>query len=535
MGKITNIVENGIAGLVSTLEFRSSEKRPQHSPVETSATGKKSSFISFIFGETLNRKYLLIAVIGTIVQFVVFKMLYPFPDFISDSYSYIATNIYHMDVNLWPIGYSKFLLWIHMISHSDIFLVSVQYFLLEVSLAYFFFSILYLYRPGKSIAIIIYLFLFFNPLFLYLSNAILSDSLFAALTTVFFTQFLWMLDRPTFIQVIIQGVIIGICFTIRYTAIYYPLISLAGLLLSKHCPSIKLAGFLLGVILMIPFYIYTCQKTKEATGTAEFSVFGGWQIANNALYMYNHIEVDSSKLPVETRSLDRLSRQFFKQVNPSQQELSQLPGTYFIKVPYAILKPYMIARYTYDNPRDQFATWGKVSPIYNKYGTYLITHHPIAFSRYYLWMNVKNYFLPHLEKFSVYNLKIQTVPTVVQDWFHYITPDVFSKLPAKFQGKIFYIFPMVFMFLNIYFGWSLIWLIISHRFNSLTLNKRLSLYLTIIFLVVNFAFSVFATPVVLRYQVVPLILLFTYSALLFELPDTKNVDNRINNNLSVTI
>ena len=114
-------MENGIAGLVSTLEFRQqpSEKGFRQSRANTISIEKKESFRSFVFREKKNRRYLLIALVGMIVQFIVFKILYPFPDFISDSYSYIATNVYHMDVNLWPIGYSKFLLWLHMISNSD--------------------------------------------------------------------------------------------------------------------------------------------------------------------------------------------------------------------------------------------------------------------------------------------------------------------------------------------------------------------------------------------------------------------------------
>ena len=515
MGKLSNIMENGIAGLVSTLEFRkqSSEKRSQQPPIESIKAENKGSFRSFVFGEKVNRKYLLIALVGTIVQFVVFKMLYPFPDFISDSYSYIATNIYHMDVNLWPIGYSKFLLWIHMISHSDTFLVGIQYFFLEASLAYLFFTVLYLYRPVKSTAAITYIFLVFNPLFLYLSNAVLSDAIFTALSIVFLAQFLWMFYRPTITQVIIQGVIIGLCFTIRYTAMYYPLIALAGLSLSRLKTSIKVWGFLLGLALMIPFYLYTKQKTKEITGTAEFSVFGGWQIANNALYMYGHINIDSNKLPTETRKLDQVSKAFFQQFHPSEKELASLPGTYFIKVPAAILKPYMSYYYTYNNPVDQFRIWGQVSPIYNKYGSYLILHYPIAFAKYYLWLNIKNYFIPHLEKFGTYNVEINTVPPHVQDWFGYITPYVHS-VSTYFQGRLFYIFPFLFMLLNIFFIANIIWLCISKEIWTTSGHFKTALILVSVFILINMAFSIFATPVVLRYEVIPMIFLLIFSLLL---------------------
>jgi hypothetical protein len=337
-----------------------------------------------------------------------------------------------------------------------------------------------------------------------------------------------MFHRPTIQQVIIQGIIIGLAFTIRYTAIYYPILALAGMLLSKHKAVVKIWGALLGIMLMVPFVLYTKQKTKEVTGTAEFSVFGGWQLANNALYMYNHIKVDTNKIPPETRALDRFSKQFFKKNPPPKGELEALPGTYFIKVPWAILKPYMAYQYAYDDPPSQFKAWGKVSPVYNQYGSYLIKHFPLAFAKYYLWLNTKNYFLPHLEKLGTYNLGIHTVPSHVQDWFDYTTPDTYA-VSVTFQGKLFYAYPILFMFLNIVYGVYFIYLLQTKKLNELNRKFRLALILTTLFLIINFGFSVFATPVVMRYQTVPMILLFTFLSLMLDSTNKKpkQVSNEI--------
>lgn len=488
--------------------------------IQENTTGTRptsTSFAYFVFHEKKNRILLLTFLIGVTAQFIIFKLLYPFPDFISDSYSYIHTNVYKMDVNLWPIGYSKFILLIHQVSHSDTFLVAIQYLILEISLLYFFFTTTYFFRPTKSIKILLFIFLLFNPISLYLSNCVLSDALFASLTIIFLSQFLWILYHRSIGHVLLQAIIIGIAFTIRYTAIYYPLVALTGMLFSSHKTSTKFWGSLLGIALIIPFILYTKQKTKQITGTAQFSVFGGWQIANNALYMYNYIEVDSSKLPSETRELDKLSKNFFKKIPISKNELASLPGTYFIKVPWAILKPYMFVRYEMDDPPSTFRAWGKVSPIYSKYGFYLISHYPFSFAKHYLWLNTQNYFQPHLEKFGTYNLKINTVPPEVQDWFDYPTPDVYA-VSTTFQGKLFYIYPLLFMILNIHFMISLAWLFFSRRIKETGTHFRKSLLFITSFLVINFSFSVYATPVVLRYQIVPLIVLFTFCLLIQEIP-----------------
>jgi len=266
---------------------------------------------------------------------------------------------------------------------------------------------------------------------------------------------------------------------------------------------------------MIPFYLFTTQKTKEITGTAEFSVFGGWQIANNALYMYDHIKVDSNSLPAGTVELDRLVRRFYSEVPPKDRNFGPFPGTYFIKVPYAVLKPYMLWRYTYDSPPGQFHSWGLVSPIYRKYGAYLISNFPWAFARYYLWLNAKNYFLPHLEKFGTYNLETNTVPLEVQDWFDFVSPEVYS-VSSTFQGKIFYIFPVLFMALNLSFIGYFIRVLPKKRRRNLKTGLWVATLFSGVYLLVNFAFSIFATPIVLRYQIVPMILLFTFSALLMD-------------------
>src|SRR6187402_826057 len=169
MGKITILLEAGMAGLVNAFELR---KQPpgskQSDSMYLSQSKEKQSLKSFILNENKNRRYLLIASVGAIIQFIIFKILYPFPDFISDSYSYIDTNLYDMSVNLWPIGYSKYLKFIHYFSSSDTFLVFTQFLILEISFIYFLFSIILLYKLKRTSTNILFIFLFFNPLFLYL-------------------------------------------------------------------------------------------------------------------------------------------------------------------------------------------------------------------------------------------------------------------------------------------------------------------------------------------------------------------------------
>src|SRR6266540_7479840 len=86
------------------------------------------SFFRFIWQEKRNRAFVWIMLAGTIVQFVIFKIMYPFADFFSDSYSYIFAAYANLDVSIWPIGYSKFFRVFHFVTHSDSALITFQYF-----------------------------------------------------------------------------------------------------------------------------------------------------------------------------------------------------------------------------------------------------------------------------------------------------------------------------------------------------------------------------------------------------------------------
>ena len=147
-----------------------------------SQTSQTPSFLSFIFDDNQHHKYLRLILIACAVQFVVFKILYPFPDFFSDSYSFIATAAKGENFNIWPIGYSKFLYAVRTVTSSSLAVVAIQYFVMTFSSLAFFFSILYFYSPSRQVTWILFAFLFLNPAVLYLCNYISSDPLFSGLS-----------------------------------------------------------------------------------------------------------------------------------------------------------------------------------------------------------------------------------------------------------------------------------------------------------------------------------------------------------------
>jgi|GEM_PF-289085 len=475
------------------------------------ASTANESFKAFVSSET-NRRLLLATSALVLAQLIIFKLLYPFADFFSDSYSYIFAASANLTVSIWPIGYSKFLSAFHAFTHSDTALVAFQYLLLEVSSMYFYLTLRYFYGLGDTTRKILYAFFFLNPLFLYLSNYVNSDPLFAALSLIWFTQLLWIINKPRVSQVLVQAVVLFLCFTIRNNAYYYPFISLVAFILSRQPLRAKLLGIISPLVLLIPFIVITRNAAKNMTAKSQFSLFTGWQLANNSLYMYGHIKADSSRFPSpQSRELNRLSQNFYRQM-PSNFDaiLSDYVANFFIRQPQSPLKVYFRRHYARGTELDDVVNWGKASIVYSDFGKTVIEHHPIEYLRYFVLVNTKNYFIPPLEKLEVYNLGEDEVNYQAQDWFDYKTSAV-QSVSKDVQGKILFIFPYIFLFVNVLSLGSIIWYLISKTRTRIPRHLRRTVLLVSMFTFCNFLFCITATIIVLRYEFFPMLILLSFS------------------------
>ncbi|SEW43141.1 hypothetical protein [Chitinophaga arvensicola] len=483
-----------------------------------------ATFPSFVLSKD-NRSYLLIAAVAAILQIIIFKLLYPYADFFSDSYSYIYAAATGTDVNIWPVGYSKFLWFFRQETTSDTTLVVFQYLFLQTITLYFFFTLLYFYAPSKRIRYIIFGCFFFNPLMLYLSNYISSDALFLALSLLWVIQLLWMLHQPRWYQIFIHAFLIIALFTLRYNAMYYPFITAFVLLLSRQQWIWKVTGILLPLLFIFLFVQHTRKVADVMTGTPQFSIFGGWQLANNALYMYPYITVKGQP-PAECREFDQVVQTYFRNIPEEGKSISPRDGAFYIKYSKAPLKQYVA---THINPEKDSTngiySWGAVAPIYGSYGKFLMLEHPIAFARYFLLPNTINYFLPPLEKLEVYNLGEDRVSGMAVKWFHYPGNKV-TAISWDAQGIILLLFPAIFLSLNFFFCWTLVlWIRSAHGRKADPVFKYALIIITTL-LIVNAAFSILASPIVFRYQVFPMLLCFSFVLLMTDKMNTSSPVSR---------
>src|SRR5690349_1889301 len=100
----------------------------QHTPLS------EHTFISFCFYNRRNRIILHLAAAAIIIQFVIFKYLYPFANYIhGDSFVYLNGAHENLTINSYPIGYSKFLRIVSVFAKPDLALVSIQYLMIQCS------------------------------------------------------------------------------------------------------------------------------------------------------------------------------------------------------------------------------------------------------------------------------------------------------------------------------------------------------------------------------------------------------------------
>lgn len=494
------------------------KKIPDAIPELAAMGSTQPSFKDFLLHNRRNRMFLWIAGIGIILQFIIFKHLYPYASFIhGDSFKYLESAYYNLDINIYPIGYSKFLRLFSVFSTSDTALVAFQYLFIQCSTLYFIFTLFFFYQPGKITQLILFGFMLLNPLPLYVSNYVSSDSLFLALSLLWFSTLLWIINRPAKGLIIIHTAVLLCAFAVRYNAMYYPVIAALAFLLSRQRVWMKLAGIATSFLVVAGFIIYTSNKYQEITGNRLFTPFTGWQIANNAMYAYRYVDSSNVKpVPARFRQLDKMVRTYFDTSrNIATHPMEALvAGTAYMWTSTSPLRQYMYNQFKNDSTTGDLKQWATVAPLYADYGTWLIKQYPEKFARHYLWPNTMKYYAPPGELLETYNMGRDSVAQIAQIWFGYKSNKVRTVF-KDFKVNILDFYPVMAGIANIAFLAGFLGFAILNGLKRSSLLSKI-LLLTASFWIVNFGFSVFAAPVMLRYQVFPIWIFLSFGLMLVD-------------------
>jgi len=472
----------------------------------------------YIFKTPSNRWYVWASLFFIPVQLIVFKFFYPYAGFINgDSYVYLETAYHNLTVNTYPTGYSMFLRLFSIFTKSDTALVVFQYLFIQITALSLMFSIFYLYNPSKITRIFLLVVVLLNPVFLYLSNYISSDPLFLSLSLAWFTMLLWIMYQPSVKLILINSIVLFIAFTVRYNAMFYPIIGCVALILTRRRILMNVVGFGISIVLIFLFIQSTSSKYQAISGHRQFSPFTGWQLANNALYAYRYVGKSSlNKVPPRFKEIDGLVRNYFD----TTRDISKYPkegllaSTVYMWDPYSPLSIYMNNQFVNDTTSSPLKKWATVAPMMNAYGSFLIRSYPNEFVKYYLIPNALKYYAPPVEFLDTYSTGVDSVPEIAKVWFNYKNNKLTTRV-KDFKVNILNFYPVLTGIVNVILVFSMMSFWILKGYTKFPELKK-GLILVIALWAVNFSFSVFASPIALRFQLFPILVSLCFCFLLVE-------------------
>lgn len=476
-------------------------------------------FRNFVWRNRFNRNLVLAGVIISLLLVSVFKYYYPFPAFINgDSYVYLDSASKNLIIDTYPIGYPRFLRLVSVFSSNHFVLFLIQYALIQVSVCFFVFSLCFFVNVNRISLAIILLLLMLNPVTLYIANYVSSDALFLALSLCWFTTLIWVSFFPSGKLIAVHVAIVLLVFIIRYNALYYPFVSVISFFLLKEKLRIKCLG-VLGIILLIGlFVLFTSNEYKKATGVRQFSPFSGWQMVNNGMYAYKFIDSAQRKpMPPKFQGIDNEVRRYFDTTRTFFLEYPEVMldvSSMYMWTPSSPLRIYMDKKYKNDSSVTEFQRWAKVAPLYNEYGMLLMEYYPGTFIRRFLWPNLIKYYAPPVEFLGGYGFRMNPLTPTAQSWFNFRGNILQSRFKDS-QVRLLDVYPVIFGVMNAVFVMLCIsFFILNGRLIDLALYRVLLMCFWLI--AFNFVFSVFASPVALRFQVFPMVIFWAINVVLVD-------------------
>jgi len=473
---------------------------------------KAGSFKDFVFRE--HRTLMLFSVVFLVLHFLFLKVLFPNAIVIGDGHHYVRAAMNHSEISAWPIGYPKFLEWVHVLTKGDWAIFFLQYIMLEGAVLWCYFTVRYFLRPGEWISLLMLFCLLVNPFILFISNYVLSDGLFAALTVLWFTLILWYIydPKPTYVYLLI--ILMFLLFAIRYFAIFYPLITVPLILFSRVRRWVKLSGLALGGLLFIGFRNYTENLFERSIGQRTFSPISGWQLAGNALIMYRHIPHREADIPPpELQDVHRSVLRDLDSLPPPDLLPDDILQTFFMWNPYSPLVKYNRVVYGDYITTAEIHRWAAAGRLYHAYGAWLIERHPFAFLRWYVGQGVNWFIHPKVDITNVFPEGGVEILDETKEWFGY-----HSSWSGSYNGRIYSItyFPTIVTILNLLFILSIAGYFFCGCYKNADIIVNRAVIFVVTYWLANFSFIIFFAPAMLRFALSTMIFNIVFMPALLE-------------------
>ena len=256
----------------------------------------------------------------------------------------------------------------------------------------------------------------------------------------------------------------------------------------------------------------------EVTGKRQFSAFGGWQLANNALYMYEHIPAaERGPVPERFAKLETMVRQHMDTLSKVKlTHEDSISNFFYLWSPKAPLVQYMVREYAKDTVTPQFKRWASEGPLFAEYASYLIRRYPVQFASEFLLPNSVKYAVPPAEFLGIYNMGGDSVGKLAKEWFNYKTVRVREHNNKNARIGVTGWYSIGSAVVNVFLLICVIGLAVFTGFKQGDKGLYRLLFMVLFLWLLNTGFSIFASPIVLRYQVFPILISLTLSVLAAE-------------------
>ncbi|OJU75889.1 MAG: hypothetical protein BGO09_13760 [Bacteroidetes bacterium 47-18] len=381
----------------------------------------KFPFLNFLLRKPVVYK-LAAAIAVHIILYFVFRSLFPNGEYISDSHGYLVSANQHHKVAFRPVGYSNFLNFMGFKGGPEGTLIGFQYLIMTFSSLLLYFTLAYFYPVrNRVVQTLTYLLICFNLMNFFIANFILSDGLFTALTVLIFVLLLWIHNTGRWVYLLVLLPLLYFTFTVRFNSLYYPFFIVIALLLSYRMKlMVRIGGSLAIALSFASFYIGQQRINNELYDSRVFSGFSGWQLANNALYIYPHIKPEAEWFDSpDLKQLHKFVDSFYYGMDSAALQpilANKYEGASFIWNPKSPLKIFLVYKLR-TTKTHYFKAWVQYSELYNEYGNILIKKNLGTFIKHYITYNTKNFVYPLPEAFTDWNFKTAAIPDVTLQWF----------------------------------------------------------------------------------------------------------------------
>lgn len=394
---------------------------------------KANNYFRFLVSRQQLADWLVIAVSVALGCFLVTRFC-PYPSFISDSFGYVLAALEKRFIAFRPYGYSVFLRFIHVFSHSLGAVIVSQALLYILTLGMLLLALKKYWPPKRRWAFLVFeVVVCLSPMALFLLNSVLSDGLHACLLFALFALVIVMIQERSLTATLLYGLVLYATLHVRYSAMFYPIALLPILALIKD-NKVRIPSILLTIAAFCLFHYQISNQMEPIVGKRQFSTgFDGWQLSSNALHVLPHLdEADLKKMPKQ-----KTVRQIHEYCLTQSDFIREHTGDGKYATPYflwandsplkTILFTYMQA---YEWPYYNAWVW-LGSGLFTDYGKWLILHYPGKFARYYLLPNMRGMFLPgNLDAVGTY-YPVEPGKDVVVQWFDVPTDlELTEKNPA---------------------------------------------------------------------------------------------------------